>query len=98
MSVYEAQHRISSHEFAEWLAYDRYDPLGGFREDARAGTIAATIANCNRGKSQRAFTAADFMPKFEGQSMSRRQSPDEMAARMKLFADAHNARLKGRGA
>jgi len=95
MSVYEAQHRISSREFAEWLAYDRFDPIGGLRDDARAGIIAATIANCNRGKGQRAFTAADFMPEYEGNAMTRKQTPDEIQARFRLFAEAHNARLKG---
>ena len=33
--------------------------------DFRAGIIAATIANVNRGKKKKAYKPADFMPKEE---------------------------------
>jgi len=63
-SVAEAQDYIDSREFAEWLAYDECHPIGPERDDWRAGLIAATIANVNRGKNQPAFNPDDFMPKF----------------------------------
>jgi len=33
--------------------------------DFLAGIVAATIANVNRGKAQKAFKPEDFMPKYE---------------------------------
>lgn len=47
---------------ADWLAYAEIEPFGDFRADVRAGIVASTIANVHRGKGQRAFGAADFMP------------------------------------
>ncbi len=64
MPVATAMREISSREFAEWIAYDQLEPFGEQRADLRAGITAATVANVNRGKGQRPFAAADFMPKF----------------------------------
>lgn len=58
---------MSSREFSEWMAYDRVDPFGPRRDDLRAGSIAAMIANVNR-DSQRhpePFTADEFAIRFE---------------------------------
>lgn len=59
---------ISSRDFAEWLAYSRLEPWGEERDDLRMGIIAATIANANRGKNQKAYKPADFIPDFEPES------------------------------
>jgi len=56
---------ISSRDFAEWMAYSRLEPWGERREDLRMGIIASTIANGNRGKNQKPFKPADFLPEFE---------------------------------
>jgi hypothetical protein len=50
--------------FQEWREYDRLEPFGEERGDLRAGIIASTIANANRGKKTKPFKPADFMPDF----------------------------------
>lgn len=44
MSVAEAQARIGSAEFAEWMAYYRVEPFGEERADLRNGALISTIA------------------------------------------------------
>lgn len=51
-------------EFNAWMAYYSIFPFGEARGDMRAGIIASTIANVNRGRGSRAYTPADFMPQF----------------------------------
>ena len=78
---------ISSALFAEWLAYSRIEPWGEERADLRAGIVASTIANVNRGKKGKEFSPADFMPKFE--------TEDEDAAAARMIA-ALRAALGGK--
>ena len=47
---------------AEWIALDRVDPFGEWRADLRAGIVASTLANANRGKDTKVFAPKDFMP------------------------------------
>ena len=91
MSVRRAQAEIDSAEFSEWAAFDKIHPIGGVRDDINAGIVAATIANCHRGKGQRAFSAGDFIPDY-GDDL--RQSPEDMASIFKAFAIAHNKRAE----
>ena len=62
MTVRELLQRMDSRELSEWLAYDQIEPIGAVRGDLNAGIISSTIANCHRGKNQKAFTPVDFMP------------------------------------
>lgn len=62
MSVARAKREIDSVEFSDWMAYYRIEPFGERISDVRAGVIAATIANANRGKRQKPFVPADFTP------------------------------------
>ena len=64
MSVAEAQQRISSREFAEWMAYNRIEPFGYERSDLGHAITAATVANSARGKKGRTAKVADFLPRF----------------------------------
>ena len=73
---------ISSRDFAEWMAYSRLEPWGEERADLRAGIVASTIANSNRGKGQKPFKVADFLPSFEP------ESEEEAAARLMARAMA----------
>ena len=59
---------MTSAQFAEWLAYGRIEPFGEERADLRAGIVASTIANANRGKTQKSFTPEQFMPSFEAET------------------------------
>jgi len=63
--VQELLESMSSEELSMWMAYEVIEPFGETRADIRAGIIASTIANVNRGKSQTAFSPEDFMVKFD---------------------------------
>jgi len=49
--------------FLEWYEYYIKSPFGEVRDDLRAGTIAALVANAwGRKKGQPAFSPVDLMP------------------------------------
>lgn len=55
-TVRELECTLSVHELAEWQAYDRIDPFGGFRQDLQTAFLLyakAGGADC---------TVADFLP------------------------------------
>lgn len=79
---------ITSVQFAEWMAYSKLEPWGEERADLRAGIVASTIANSNRGKGQKPYKPQQFMPSFEP------VSDEERVAQ--LLAKARKA-LGGRG-
>jgi hypothetical protein len=57
---------MSSHEFAEWIAYSQLSPFGDGRADLRMAILAATMVNMWKGKDDdKAATPDDFMPQFE---------------------------------
>jgi hypothetical protein len=58
---------MSSHEFAEWLAFDRLDPIGAERADLRSAIVASVIANTARDERAhpQPYTAAEFMLRFD---------------------------------
>lgn len=90
MSVAEAQSRISSAEFAEWIAFSRLEPYGPERADLRAGIVAATVANVHRDPKSKPFAPSAFMPEFDRQV--RRQSIEEMKAALGMTGAGSNAR------
>lgn len=49
---------MSSAEFTEWMLYFQIEPFGAVRDNAHAGLIASTVANCH---SKRKFKYSDFM-------------------------------------
>lgn len=62
MTVADLDSRMSSSELTEWMAFERMTgPLGRYRQDIQAATIAAVIANANRGKGGRTFKVSDFL-------------------------------------
>jgi hypothetical protein len=65
MSVARAQREISAREFAEWMAYDRIDPIGRDRDDWRAVFLAAMLANIHRPKNKRPYRLKDFWPRWD---------------------------------
>lgn len=96
MTVVEAQSRIDSREFAEWIAYYNVEPFGEERGDLRNGIVAAAIVNtaANR-KSGAPATPGDFMPFSEARK--RRMSAIELENGLTAFAQLHNAALAERG-
>jgi hypothetical protein len=64
-TVGELLTRIDSRELTEWEAYERVaGPVGPERLDHLMAMLQATIANVNRGKSQRPYRPDQFMPEW----------------------------------
>lgn len=81
---------LDSRQIAGWMAYFSVEPFGEHAAYWRAGVIAATIANVNRGKRQRAYKPEDFMPP-EPKLKREPQTPEEMAL---VLRRAHKAARK----
>ena len=82
---------IDAHEFAEWMAYAYLEPFGPEREDARAGEVAAVIANVNRDpkSNPEPWTPADFFPNLAVEAVRSGQEPvplDDSLLESKLIA------------
>lgn len=93
MPVCQAKRLCTAREFAQWIAYHGMEPWGEERADLRAGIIAATIANVNRGGGK-AASPHDFMPDFDPQPKV--QSLEEQKAVMaRAFANMPEAQKRG---
>lgn len=57
--------RMSSEEISEWMAFFQVEPFGVDVEMYGPAIVAATIANVNRSKNQKAYSPEDFMPKWQ---------------------------------
>lgn len=53
---------VSVADIVEMMAFDRLEPFSALAAYDQAGTVAATIANVNRGKDSPAYLPEDFMP------------------------------------
>lgn len=61
MTVAEAQHRIGSTEFAEWLAFYQLEPFGDERADLRAAIMPFLFATAFRKRGKTRPSMDDFM-------------------------------------
>lgn len=94
MTVADLDSRLSSAELTEWIAFESITgPLGRRRQDIQAATIAATIANANRGKSGRKFKLSDFLIPY---GTSDRKSPEQMLAAIKSLNKSMGGEERGR--
>ena len=91
MSVRRAQAEIDAHEFAEWMAYMTLEPFGPNRDDLRAGTVAAMIANVNRDSRKRSepFVPGDFFPEI-AEKVTEAEAPAPATLESKLTAWARS--------
>lgn len=80
MSVRRAQAEIDSAEFGEWIAFYSLEPFGDRTADYRAGVVASTIANVNRGKDTPAFGPVDFIPWAQPPKDETPPQPEAVAA------------------
>jgi hypothetical protein len=79
----ELQGRVTSREFAEYMAFHELEPFGPEREDLRAGIVASTIANANRDpKKHGPYTADDFMPRYGAADVDDEPDEEELAAKI----------------
>ncbi len=55
-------------ELGQWIALTQVEPWGAYRDDVRAGVVAASLAPMwGKRKDGRGFKPTDFMPDFEPQ-------------------------------
>lgn len=86
MTVAELDSKLDSSELTEWMVFEKMTgPLGRRRGDIQAATIAATIANSNRGKGGKKFKMTDFLIPY-GQEA--RKTPEQMLAAVKSLNKA----------
>lgn len=93
MTVAELEHRMSAAEFLEWAWLQDYDPLPDHW--LASGTVAATIANVNRGKHSRVMKPTDFVPAKTEPTVSS-QGDDQTAAFNAFKAAFQGARISPR--
>lgn len=91
MTRQELIERISIQELQEWIVLEQIEPFGEAAEYWRAAMIAATIANCNRSKKQRAFKPQYFMPKLYGGAPIKERTIEEQFAFFKRLQIEQNA-------
>lgn len=85
MTVAEMLGRMSGQELADWQAYERaHGPLGPVRGDWQAASIAAMVANANRGKRGKRIKIGDLLLKWKGEGET--SSPEEMERTGRMLA------------
>ena len=90
MTRAELLKRISSREITEWMAFGQLEPFGvevGFIGHA---ITAATVANVNRAKGQKAYPVTDFMP-----DLGRTKEPQSVEEAIQ-FAEMYTAAMGGK--
>lgn len=93
MTVADLDSRMSSSELTEWMVFEKMTgPLGRYRQDIQAATIAAVIANANRGKGGRSFKISDFLIPYGKQE---RKGPHEMLAAIKSLNESMGGEENG---
>lgn len=82
---YALARRMPYRVLQEWMAYAQVEPFGETRADLRAAIVASTVANVFRGKKQRAFKPADFMPKFGEEAVRQLPTPQQISAKVVII-------------
>lgn len=79
------------------MLYADHEPFGPPREDQRAGTVAAVIANVNRDTKRRPepFGIDDFFPPLR-EPESPEEAQERRIAQLKAWAIGRNATADGR--
>jgi hypothetical protein len=90
--VAELQERMSSAEFAEWIAFSQIEPFGFEAEFLGHAQTAAVIANANRGKDAQPLKVKDFMPKT---TTPEPQTAEQMAATAAIVTAVMEAEANG---
>jgi hypothetical protein len=93
MTVADLDSRLDSSELTEWMAFENMTgPLGRRRNDIQAATIAATIANANRGKGGRKFKLSDFLIPY---GRSEQKSPEQMLSAIRSLNKSMGGEERG---
>lgn len=83
---------MSAKAYRRWIAFFSIYGFSDDRADLRSAIVACTVYNMNRGRRSSPKKPIDFMPKF---GPKRRQTPEEMNKKMKMFAKFHNLMMAG---
>jgi len=86
-TVEEAQSKVNSRQFKDWIAFYRISPFGDKRDDIRTALICSTVARC-LGAKGRAAKPETYMLEF----VKKYQTPEEFAKMMKQFKKAKNVK------
>lgn len=78
MTVAECKRRVSWREFSEWRAFYRRDPWGGYRIDANAAHVVATLIGL---LGKRSVSISDALLEF---GPRREQTAEEMERELRL--------------
>jgi hypothetical protein len=84
---------MSAAEFLEWVWLQQYEPLPD--PWLASGTVAATVANVNRGKGSRAMKPSDFVP-AKTEPLRPAEAGDQSAAFAAFKADFAGVRQSAR--
>lgn len=80
--------------FYDWADYYERNSFGDELTNYWQSIIASLIYNAHRGKGKKYREPKDFLPKL--QKYKKKQTPKEMNAIFKLFAQSHNAAEKNK--
>lgn len=90
-TVGELEHSLSYDEFIEWQAYDRLDPIGGFRQDLQTAHLLYAYYR-SMGGNDDSVGVGDFLP-IDPNPMTDEQKEQLAQERHKAELDACMARL-----
>ncbi len=98
-TVGQLSEEMSDKELHDWMAFYRLEPFGDERADLRAGIIASTVANSNRGKRGETRKPTDFMP-FRTAAEDRRKAldrpePKELSQKARAIFGSMPSKKKG---
>lgn len=85
-TVAELHSSLSAEEFEDWLAFHSIEPIGGLRHDVGHAIVAATLANCHRGKNSRRYKITDFLPFEERRHQGKLKTPEQIQAYFQTLA------------
>lgn len=93
MTVSELTERLTLREFYDWESFSLLEPFVSERVDIAGAIVSSTLANVNRGKSQKAFSMMDFM--VVANSLKREVSEQDTSAAEDLHFTATMMALGG---
>jgi hypothetical protein len=92
---------LTAEQIEEWAAYDKIDPIGGFRQDYESAAIQSTVQTLalaifsKRGVRPEFTTYQDFMPRWgEKDTGTQVQSVEEMKDVLMALAASQKKRTR----
>jgi hypothetical protein len=86
---------MDASEILEWRQFYEIEPWGASRDDLRAGIIASTVYNMQRGRGSKHLGPRAFMPDTGQDEPSEPATPAEQERRIINFAEFLNKAYGG---